>query len=286
MSEVKVDGVKLFYEVIGDGDPLVLVHGSWADHNNWQFILPGLAESFRVLTYDRRGHSQSERVATQGSRQEDEDDLAALMEALEFAPAHVAGNSFGASIAVGLASRRQELFRSLIVHEPPLMGVVAEDPDLQPLMKDVQDKVESVLELLEAGDIPEGTRRFVEEVALGPGMWEQLPEQARNTFIGNASTFLDEQRDPQWADLHLTALSRFSVPALLTQGDQSPPWFESIISKLAESLGRAERRTYAGAGHVPHLTHPHDYVATVTRFIRSLYPRRPETMEGDRTRRS
>ena len=156
----------LFYESIGSGDPLVLVHGSWTDHESWQLVVPGLARSFRVLTYDRRGHSLSERPLGQGSRREDEEDLAALMEALDLALAHVAANSFGASIALGLAARRPDLFRSLMVHEAPLMGIVADDAELRPLMKEVQGSVGSVLAQLCAGDIAGGTRRFVEEIVL------------------------------------------------------------------------------------------------------------------------
>jgi pimeloyl-ACP methyl ester carboxylesterase len=100
VPEQRVNGAKLFYELNGSGDPLVLVHGSWVDHKDWQLVVPHLARSFRVLTYDRRGHSLSERPLGQGSRREDEEDLAALMEALDLAPAHVAANSFGRSIAV------------------------------------------------------------------------------------------------------------------------------------------------------------------------------------------
>jgi pimeloyl-ACP methyl ester carboxylesterase len=267
--EQRANGVKLFYELTGSGDPLVLVHGSWTDHNSWQFVVPDLARSFRVLTYDRRGHSLSERPLGQGSRREDEEDLAALMEALDLAPAHVAANSFGASIALGLAARRPDLFRSLTVHEPPLMGIVANDAELRPLMQELQERIESVLAQLRAGDIAGGTRRFVEEVALGPGMWEQLPEEMRQTFMNNAPTFLDEQQDAKWADLDLSDLSRFSSPALLTEGDQSPPWFPKIISKLAGAIDGAERLTFSGAGHVPHLTHPDGYVPAVTEFIRA-----------------
>jgi pimeloyl-ACP methyl ester carboxylesterase len=265
----RVNGARLFYELTGSGDPLVLVHGSWVDHTSWQLVVPDLARSFRVLAYDRRGHSLSERPLGQGSRREDEEDLAALMEALDLAPAHVVGNSFGGSIALGLAARRPDLFRSLIVHEAPLMGLVADDAELRPLMMEFWGRIESVVDQLRAGDIEGGTRRFVEEVALGPGMWEQLPEEVRQMNMNNAPTFLDEVQDPKAADLDVSALLRFSSPVLLTEGDQSPPWFPKIMSKLAGAIDGAERLTFSGAGHVPQLTHPDEYVRAVVKFIQT-----------------
>ena len=108
----------------------------------------------------------------------------------------------------------------------------------------------------------------MEEVALGPGMWERLPEEAREIAMNNTSTFLDEQRDPEWAGLGLTDLARFSSPALLTQGDQGPRWFLKIIAKLDQTMEGAEVRTIPGAGHIPQETHPGAYVATPTDFIR------------------
>jgi pimeloyl-ACP methyl ester carboxylesterase len=265
----RINGANLFYELAGSGDPLVLVHGSWVDHTSWQLVGPDLARSFRVLTYDRRGHSLSERPLGQGSRREDEEDLAALMEALDLAPAHVVGNSFGGSIALGLAARRPDLFRSLIVHEAPLMGLVADDAELRPLMVELQGRFDSVVAQLRAGDIAGGTKRFVEEIALGPGAWEQLPEEVRQRNMNNAPTFLDELQDPGGLDLDVGALSSFSSPVLLTEGDQSPPWFPKIMSKLAGAIDGAERLTFAGSGHVPHLTHPDEYVHAVVEFIQA-----------------
>src|SRR5687768_14618981 len=144
MSYVRANSVDLYYETSGEGDPLVLVHGGWSGHDNWQPVAPTLAQSFAVVAYDRRGHGQSER-GDQGTRRDQEDDLAALIEGLGNAPAHVAGTSFGASIAIGLAGRRPELVRSVIAHEPPLISVVASDPGIQPLLATVQATVESVL---------------------------------------------------------------------------------------------------------------------------------------------
>src|SRR5438105_3899809 len=73
MSVTRVNGVELYYQSRGSGEPLVLVHGSWGDHHNWDPVVAALAESFRVVAYDRRGHSASERPAGQGSVFEDAD---------------------------------------------------------------------------------------------------------------------------------------------------------------------------------------------------------------------
>ncbi|MFE4974735.1 alpha/beta fold hydrolase [Kitasatospora sp. NPDC056651] len=267
MPRVGVNGIELFYEVAGDGDPLVLVHGSWSDHAGWAPVLHALALRFRVLVYDRRGHSQSERPPGRGTRFEDEEDLAALIETLGFAPAYVAGNSFGASTALGLAARRPELVRGLVAHEPPLMGIVADDRELLPLMAATGEKIESVLASLRAGERRTGARRFVEEVALGPGAWDQLPEQLRETFITNAPTFMDEQADPQWAHLDLDLISGYTGPVLLTKGTASPPWFATIAARLSAALPQAETHTFQGAGHLPHISHPAAYVKRVTSFI-------------------
>ncbi|MCJ1677855.1 alpha/beta hydrolase [Streptomyces sp. APSN-46.1] len=269
MPRARLNGVELFYEVHGAGDPLVLVHGSWSDHLGWQGVLPRLARSFEVLVYDRRGHSRSERPPGQGSRTEDEDDLAAIIEMLG-APAHVAGNSFGASTALGLAARRPELLRTLTAHEPPLMGIVADDPELRPLMRATQGSIEGVLASLRAGDERAGARRFVEEVAFGPGAWDALPEPIRQTFAANAPTFADEQADPGWNTVDLDRLSsHYTGPALLTTGTESPPWFPVIIDRLSAALPQARVRTLDGAGHVPHLTHPDRYAENLTGFIAS-----------------
>jgi pimeloyl-ACP methyl ester carboxylesterase len=267
MPHMSTYDVELHYQVTGRGDPLVLVHGGWSDLHNWQPVVSGLAQSFQVVAVDRRGHGQSERPQQQGTRRDQEDDLAALIEGLDRGPAHVAGTSFGGSIAIGLAARRPELVHSVIAHEPPLMSLVAGDPDLQPLMEEVGGRVQTVLERVVRGDVEAGARQFVEEVALGPGAWEQLPEPLRETMIDSAPAFVAEQRDPNWAGLDVAELSRVDLPVLLTQGDQSPPWFPGIVAKLAELIDGSEVRTYRGAGHAPHVTHPDDYVATVTDFL-------------------
>jgi pimeloyl-ACP methyl ester carboxylesterase len=266
MPYVSANDLELHYESTGGGEPLVLVHGGWSDLHNWDPVAPALADSFHVIAYDRRGHGLSERP-DRGTRRDQEDDLAALIEGLELEPAHIAGTSFGASIAVGLAARRPELVRSVIAHEPPLMSLVADDRQVQGLISLAAAKIGSVLARIGRGDTEGAARQFVEEVALGPGAWEQLPPPLRATMIDTAPAIVAEQRDRDWASVDLAELARIELPVLLTQGDQSPSWFRPIVAKLAEAIEGAELETYREAGHAPHVTHPGDYLATVTYFL-------------------
>jgi pimeloyl-ACP methyl ester carboxylesterase len=261
-----VNGVHLYWEEHGAGPPVVLVHGSWGDHRNWDPVVSGLARAFRPLTYDRRGHSASERPAGQGSIDEDVMDLALLMAARQLAPAHVVGNSFGGSVVLKLALARPDLFASLTVHEPPLVGLLGDDPGLPAL----QQRMEAVIATLRSGDAAAGARQFVETVALGPGMWDALPSEMQQVFVFNAPTWVDEMMEPGAFWLDVGRLAAFDRPALITGGDQSPPFFGAILGTIGDALPHARRHTFHGAGHVPHLTHADDFVRVVGGFIGSL----------------
>lgn len=269
MATADVNGVRVFYERSGTGgSPFVLVHGSWGSHHNWDPVVPGLAESFRVLAYDRRGHSESERLSGPGSVREDAADLAALIEEFGLAPAWVAGNSFGASIALRMAGQRPDLLRGIIAHEPPLFSLLAADSAMAPMLGEVGRRIGAVVARISSGDHAGAAEQFVDTVALGPGAWAQLPPDIQQTFIKNAPTFLDETGDPEQLAFDLAWIRAFPRPALLTTGAQSPPIFAPVIAKLAEALPDVQVVTFAGAGHIPHVTHPELYIGTITAFTR------------------
>jgi pimeloyl-ACP methyl ester carboxylesterase len=275
MSEIEANAVRLYYELHGSGEPLVLVHGSWGDAGNWRFVVPGLAESFRVLVYDRRGHSRSERPEAPGSVDEDGDDLAALLEALDLAPAHVVTNSFGGNIALRLATRRPEVFRSLSCHEPPLWSLLEDDPASQAILGQGAASDDSVGRRIADGDHEGAARQFVDEVAFGPGAWDkEMPAERRSIFIQNAPTYLDELQDPEACRIDPDLLSHLEPPVRLTQGSESPPIFPAVVERLARLIPHATRETIQGAGHVPQVTTPERYVESRrTRCDRWLKPR-------------
>lgn len=272
MPFITVNETELYYELSGDGNiPLVLVHGSWGDHTNWNPVVGELARSFRVLTYDRRGHSQSARPTTQGSLREDATDLASLLEALDIGPAHVVGSSGGGAVALWLAAERPEMLRSLAVHEPPLFGLLVEDPASSAVVRAIEERMTNVFQLLRGGHFRNAARTFVDTVAFGPGAWDKFPPARQQTFVNNAPTFLDELQDPNIAIVDLEALGRFDRPTLLTRGERSPAFFSAVVGKIGGAMPSAEQVVFAGAAHTPHVSHPLEFVETVSGFVwRSL----------------
>jgi len=268
MAIESVNGVRLRYELTSAGNvPLVLVHGSWGSHQQWNAVVSGLAESFRVLGYDRRGHSESECPNGQGSVLEDVADLAALIESLGLAPAYVAANSFGSAITLRLAVQRPDLVRGVILHEPPLFSLLAADPDAARVLAELGKAMGVVIDRLASGDHSAAIEEFM-QMALAPGEWTQLPREFHQTVTENALTFLDETRDPEALNFDLEWAKGLTIPTLLSMGELSPSHYGLVLDKLAEALPHAERLTFSAAGHIPHVTHPAAYAEATSAFIR------------------
>lgn len=272
MSTAEVNGVELYYEVHGTGDSIVLTHGSWTDARSWEQAATTLRESYRVVLWDRRGHSRSGAGAGPGSRQEDAADLAGLIERVSNEPVHVVGNSYGANITLTLVTTRPDLVVSAAVHEPPLWGLLegTRDHALVDELAHAESALSVVRERITSGDHRGAAEHFVEHVALGPGMWDQLPDAFRSTLESNAPTYLDELADDTALSIDTAALAATEVPLLLTYGTESPQLFPAVIAELAQLVADARVEVIAGAGHIPHTTHTGEWISHLVGFHQHL----------------
>jgi pimeloyl-ACP methyl ester carboxylesterase len=132
------------------------------------------------------------------------------------------------------------------------------------MLEGYDERISAARVLLEDGKDADAAERFVETVAFGPGKWKQLPPDRQTTMVENAPSLLDELRDPDGLSVDLDGLSGYAQPTQLTLGDQSPPLFGPVLDRLQTVLPHAERYTYAGAGHLPHITHASEFAAVVT----------------------
>src|SRR5690606_23735792 len=124
----RTDGAVLRWWRSGRGEPLVLVHGSFDDHNGWTPVLPMLTQHADVISYDRRGHSLSTSPRGRVGVQADAEDLLALIDKVAGGPVHLVGHGYGGSVAMLAATMRREAVRSLAVHEPPLFELLHDNP--------------------------------------------------------------------------------------------------------------------------------------------------------------
>jgi pimeloyl-ACP methyl ester carboxylesterase len=113
------NGIKTNYLEAGQGDPVVLIHGSGPGvtaYANWRLVMPALAERFRVLAPDMVGFGFSERPAaiTYGV-QTWADQVVGLMDTLEVSRAHLVGNSFGGAIALRIATQHPDRAGKLVL---------------------------------------------------------------------------------------------------------------------------------------------------------------------------
>ena len=115
MPKVSVNGFSLYYEIQGDGEPVVLIPGFAAGRETWVLQTPSLSRDFRVITFDPRGVSESDKPEGPQSISLLADDLAHLLQALGISKAHIVGASFGGFVAQEFALRYPFMTRKLVL---------------------------------------------------------------------------------------------------------------------------------------------------------------------------
>ena len=115
MPKISVNGFRLYYEIEGDGEPVVLIPGFAAGRETWVRQTPSLSRNFRVITFDPRGVSESDKPDGPQSISLLADDLAHLLRALGISRAHIVGASFGGFVAQEFALRYPWMISKLVL---------------------------------------------------------------------------------------------------------------------------------------------------------------------------
>jgi pimeloyl-ACP methyl ester carboxylesterase len=267
MPKIRIDSADFDYIESGRGDPVVFVHGSLNDRRAWGQQVDAFAKRYRVIAYTRRHHFGSEETApgSAPSVSAAADDLLAVIEALDLAPAHLVGSSYGAFAALIAAVKRPEAVRSLVLGEPPVGHMLTCDVKTMSIWDDVlAEQYFPAKDLVAAGKSEDGVRMFIDGV-IGEGAFDRLPPQARQTLLDNAPSFAAEAApsDPFTA----AEAARITMPVLLLSGELSPAWFHTITERLHALLSHAERAVVPAASHGMHSQNPLAYNEIVIEFL-------------------
>jgi len=115
MPTARVNGVRLWYEITGEGQPLVQVHGSGLGHTNFAAFTPEISRYYKVIDYDMRGFGSSDKPVGPSSIEAWADDLKGLLDDLGVHRAHVHATSLGAFVGVVFVTKYPEMTSSLVL---------------------------------------------------------------------------------------------------------------------------------------------------------------------------
>lgn len=266
MGSVRSGGCGLYYEEMGEGVPILLIHPAGATASTWGSATAELARIGRVITYDRRGYARSggEPVRVVPTHTYD---AAAVLERLRTSPAVVVGTSAGATIAVDLAVRRPDLVQTAIAHEFPWRFT-------HHLPTASQVKALATLGSLALrgryGDAAEVLLRAAYTYRDGGTAWDAFPEEWRRAGRENARAALADFRNSIVTYPSASDLATVEVPVVCTYGARSPDGMVRLVRSLAAAIPSARTQQIEGAGHAAAFDAPSNFAHLIAGTISSL----------------
>jgi pimeloyl-ACP methyl ester carboxylesterase len=251
------DGTPIAYAKSGRGPPLVLVHGTTADHTRWAPLLPELEKRFTVYAVDRRGRGGSGDAPDYAFEREFED-VAAVVDGVG-EPVFLLGHSFGAFCSLEAALRTRNL-RKLVLYEPPIAaGITIYPPGFR-------ERLETMLAAGEKAGVV--TTFFREIVRMPPAeltMLQSLPNWPAR--VAAAHTIPRELRVPELYAFQPTRFAEMRTPTLLLLGGDSPPFFKAAIDAVNKALPESRVVVMPGQQHTAMNTAPELFLREVLAFL-------------------
>jgi len=229
----QANGIAIYYEIHGEGDPLLIIAGLSMDLTSLKFIVPELSKRSKVITFDNRGAGRTDKPDIPYTIEMMADDTRGLLEVLGVQKANVMGISLGGRIAISFALRYPDMVKRLIL------------VSTSPKVSDTRSR-RLYLALTE---IP---RR------LG-AVWKEYPQpQYAYTRQLKASEGFDA----------IGKLHQIAAPTLVMHGkkDRLAPYVMAL--DMQERIPHSQMRTFDGGHWFPFL-HPKEFTATVNEFLKS-----------------
>lgn len=276
------DGAAMSYAEAGAGAPIVLVHGWAANGAFFRDLASELAKSHRVYTLTLRAHPGSEAGQAPLTIETLADDIAHFFERLDLRGATALGWSMGAMALWAATPRIGARLNGLIVE------------DMSPRLLNDANWAHGISSGYDAGDIA-GTvseinadwRAYVTRFA--PRMFAASMREACPELEAWAAGEMAKCDAPAmaafWASMAAQdfrpALARISTPMLVIHGGDSQVYDDGATAFIAQTAPNAKRVVIPGAGHVPHLEAPDDFLNHIEAFVRDT--RRPDLRSGGAT---
>ena len=264
MPHIKVNDISMYYEIHGQGEPIVFIGGFTADHVVWNATL-SYFKDYQVILFDNRGAGQTDVPEGPYSIEQMADDVAALCESLGILRAHFVGNSMGGFILQTLIMRHRDLVKSATLSNSVLTPRAPFQIYLEAL-RELRNSNASEEVLIKMACSWFFSYQFISQ----PGMLEVLTQMG----LKNPYPVTDKGFDAQYAALQKFDSSswaqKINVPTLVLAGDQDLVFRETLVKQLAANIPNARYYCFSDCGHLPQIEYPEKFAELVDMFIKSL----------------
>ena len=281
MPTLEVEGVSLYYERAGSGDPVVLSHGVPMDHRAWSAQVEALSKAYSTITYSRRYAYPNRRAGdlADSTVEANAADLRGLIEKLGVAPVHLVGHSYGGFVAAHLAAERPDLVRTLVLVEPAIPTLLVEDPDSTGQMFSLllghpgvalsarrfqAGSLGPSLAALDRGQAKKAVQLFVDGIQNRVGAFAELPAPTQQVMLDNAMTIAElRTRMPQFKE----AAARVSRRTLVVNGANTAVWLLRVGELARNAIPEADAASIGRSRHFPQVENPQEFNSTVMGFL-------------------
>lgn len=259
------DGTKIAYWTTGTGPPLVVVHGTPADHTRWRPLLPYLEPHFTVHAIDRRGRGASGDASDYALEREYED-VAAVVDAVAAeskGPVKVYGHSHGGIVAFGAATLTANVHK-LVLYE----GWPVPEPEVYALPAGIDARMNALLAAGDRDGVVELLFRELENMSdADMAAFKAAPSWSGR--VAAAHTITREIRGERTARLDLELARSITVPVLVVTGEHSIDASKPHAETVAAALPNARIAGLEGQDHAADALDPAAFAAQIVPFLKS-----------------
>lgn len=278
MPFVEVEGGRLYYDVRGEGRPLLLIHGAWASHKWWRWQAPELSRYYQVLSLDVRGHGQSSPLQRAYSVDGFTRDLEIFLQKVGIEEAALVGWSMGGMISMQYCLNHPSKVKALVLiatrgHRNPYFK-------LKVLFQLLQARLSLMMNFTSPRKYDRTAHRFPDENRdrlkrevsnmLSPTAPKQVFDWVMAELTNNPRENYLEVARSIWNWEAGDELTRINVPTLIMAGEKDS-WIPSLFSnRLHSTIPNSRLVIVENAGHYLSLERPEVVNAEIIKFLKGL----------------